>query len=144
MLAKNISAVFERLGYGADAGAEVFAALIDCLKKKRVSVSERSLRESLDASDSDDEEEARGPMATLADIASVDFNSDDDNVTENIVAKPATAVDTDYRMNFKDFMDCATEIDDILVQSILLSTRRRMLTALKEGNAAISAATSPR
>lgn len=118
---------------------------MDCLKKKRTTYSDRSLRASLDtATDSDDEEEERAPMATLADIASVDFNSDDDDITQNIVAKPVAANDTEYRMNFKDFMDCAIEIDDILVQSILLSTRRRMLTALKEGNAAITAATSPR
>jgi hypothetical protein len=121
---KNVSFVFEKLGYGSEAGLSAFNALCEAIQRKRQTTAR-----------------ARFMSGTEGDIGadgsdSGHVDADPDlPITAPVAAGAADsgASASDFRMDFNEFIEAAVDFDDILVQAVLFSSRKRMLNALKDG-----------
>ena len=122
--ARNVSFVFEKLGYGSEAGLSVFNALCDAIQRKRQITARARFM-----SGTEGELDADAP-----DSGHVDGDPDLP-LPAAVSAASADSVSSasDFRMDFNEFIEAAVDVDDILVQAVLLSSRKRMISALKDG-----------
>lgn len=126
IIARNVGAVFEKLGYGNETGVEVFNSICESLANKKFEET-RDRSRSGDYSDEKARSISNEMKATLneSEISALTSGSNNDNNSNNIGT-------IDYRMSIEDFSTAAIEVDDSLIQAIQIVTRKRIFRRLKQ------------
>lgn len=110
-IARNVSAVFEKLGYDPDIGVEIFTTVCERLKSKQ-------MKDTRTRASSGDYTGEGGETLPSTGEEKVAPETRDENV--------------EYRLDLDDFMTAAIEVDDSLIQAIQLVTRKRLFRIVKQ------------
>lgn len=117
-----MSAVFEKLGYDAQAGVEIFNSVCASL------ASQRAEKQRDRARSGDYTEE-------LKQVAEDSTTSTTDPLPDSL---DQDSEGGEYRMDLDDFITAAVEIDDSLIQAIQLISRKKIFRMLKQRGTSLS------
>ena len=117
-----MSAVFEKLGYDAQAGVEIFNSVCGGLASKKA----EKQRDRARSGDYTEE---------LKQVAEDSAPSTADPFPDSLEQDSEGG---DYRMDLDDFITAAVEIDDSLIQAIQLISRKKLFRMLKQRGTSLS------
>jgi hypothetical protein len=116
---RNVSAVFEKLGYDPEVGVEIFNSVCEGLARRKGT-------EGRDRARSGAETDPDSELAAIAEAPSVSGGGGE--------GPPSDGSDDriDRRMDLDNFITAAVEVDDSLIQAIQLVSRKRLFRMLKQ------------